>query len=350
MIILKVNENKVLSVNSTTGIYQSENNFDKFRVYISPFISDHSVDTLTVNLNIVNPDEEMDIIELKLNKDTSNYFTQDLNLGVKYTSLPGQYRVYIKFINAEGVVGKTNLVYYTVEEVDEPTGEIQEKLITIVDQYNSKLIEITQKIQEADSVINTSNERITPTSVILFSDNDILSVIGGDTNLLDGTLLEVDRKENLTAQYMFIPKRITKVSSKVSSEVNLPNLKAVYVDNLESAVTIESGAFASNVTINYKDGFLYGEYIANILHHINNDTLILKTRVNNIINDSTSSSTKTYSSAKIEEITTEINKKISDAKEQLPRRVVVTVDDNGNATFSLSNLPVAEGKFDDEVT
>ena len=42
-----------------------------------------------------------------------------------------------------------------------------------------------------------------------------------------------------------------------------------------------------------------------------------------------------------EEITTEINNKISDAKEQLPRRIVVTVDDNGNATFSLSNLPVA---------
>ena len=77
---------------------------------------------------------------------------------------------------------------------------------------------------------------------------------------------------------------------------------------------------------------------------------LLTSLVNSLINDAQSSTTTTYSSAKIEEITTEINNKISDAKEQLPRRIVVTVDDNGNATFSLSNLPVAEGNFDDEIT
>ena len=68
---------------------------------------------------------------------------------------------------------------------------------------------------------------------------------------------------------------------------------------------------------------------------------LLTSLVNSLINDAQSSTTTTYSSAKIEEITTEINNKISDAKEQLPRRIVVTVEDNGNATFSLSNLPVA---------
>ena len=68
---------------------------------------------------------------------------------------------------------------------------------------------------------------------------------------------------------------------------------------------------------------------------------LLTSLVNSLINDAQSSTTTTYSSAKIEEITTEINNKISDAKEQLPRRIVVAVDDNGNATFSLSNLPIA---------
>ena len=77
---------------------------------------------------------------------------------------------------------------------------------------------------------------------------------------------------------------------------------------------------------------------------------LLTSLVNSLINDAQSSTTTTYSSAKIEEITTEINNKISDAKEQLPRRIVVTVDDNGNATLSLSNLPIAEGNFDDEIT
>lgn len=77
---------------------------------------------------------------------------------------------------------------------------------------------------------------------------------------------------------------------------------------------------------------------------------LLTSLVNSLINDAQSSTTTTYSSAKIEEITTEINNKISDAKEQLPRRIVVTVDDNGNATFSLSNLPITEGNFDDEIT
>ena len=74
---------------------------------------------------------------------------------------------------------------------------------------------------------------------------------------------------------------------------------------------------------------------------------LLTSLVNSLINDAQPSTTTTYSSSKIEEMSTEINNKISDAKEQLPRRIVVTVDDNGNATFSLSNLPVAEGSFDD---
>lgn len=393
MIILSVNANKELSVNNTTTIYQSENNFEKIRIQIAPSISGHSIKELKANFNIINPDEEIDVIELSPREDNMGNFTQDILVKSAYTNLAGQYKIFIKFLNSEGMVGKTNLVYYTVEEVDEPTGEIQEKLITIVDQYNSKLIEITQKIQEADSVINMSNERITPTSVILFSNNAILSVIGGNTNILDGSVLAIDREENLTAQYMFIPKRIKRVSSKVSSEVNLPNLKAVYVDNLESAITIESGAFASNVTINYKDGFLYGEYIANILYRINNDTLILKTRVNNIINDSTSSSTKTYSSSKIKElinaIETEITdnktkvdlltslvntlvndnqasttttyssskieelhsvniKKINEISKQIPIGVKMSVDDTGNAIFSLMQPSTgADGEFDD---
>ena len=77
---------------------------------------------------------------------------------------------------------------------------------------------------------------------------------------------------------------------------------------------------------------------------------LLTSLVNSLINDAQSSTTTTYSSAKIEEMSTNTNKKLSDVEEKLPRRIVVTVDDNGNATFSLSNLPVAEGNFDDEIT
>lgn len=74
---------------------------------------------------------------------------------------------------------------------------------------------------------------------------------------------------------------------------------------------------------------------------------LLTSLVNSLINDAQSSTTTTYSSSKIEEMSTNTNKKLSDVEEKLPRRIVVTVDDNGNATFSLSNLPIAEGNFDD---
>lgn len=74
---------------------------------------------------------------------------------------------------------------------------------------------------------------------------------------------------------------------------------------------------------------------------------LLTSVVNSLINDAQSSTTTTYSSSKIEEMSTNTNKKLSDVEEKLPRRIVVTVDDNGNATFSLSNLPIAESNFDD---
>ena len=269
MIILKVNENKVLSVNSTTGIYQSENNFDKFRVYVSPFISGHSVDTLTVNLNIVNPDEEMDIIELKLNKDTSNYFTQDLNLGVKYTSLPGQYRVYIKFINAEGVVGKTNCIHYVVEEIDEPADAISEKFITIIDQYNSRLIEIDQKIQEAGTVISVSNERSTPTSTIVFSDTGIMKIFDYNT-FTSGGFFASNGCAN--AKYIFFPQTVTNIGSGVCA--GLTKLEHVYIDNDANSktLTVDSSAFSlsngATATVHYKKDFHYGEFVARFLFNI----------------------------------------------------------------------------------
>lgn len=250
-----------MSVNSTTGIYQSENNFDKFRVYVSPFISGHSVDTLTVNLNIVNPDEEMDIIELKLNKDTSNYFTQDLNLGVKYTSLPGQYRVYIKFINAEGVVGKTNCIHYVVEEIDEPADAISEKFITIIDQYNTKLLEITQKINDAESTVDRGVERITPTSIVAFTDSEILGIYHGDS--ISGGFFAGNNAKN--AKYIFFPSTVTKIESDATT--GLADLVDVYIDNTEASkkTTVASGAFQDGVKIHYKDDFYFGEFIAKIL-------------------------------------------------------------------------------------
>lgn len=66
-----------------------------------------------------------------------------------------------------------------------------------------------------------------------------------------------------------------------------------------------------------------------------------------LIDDNNVATNKTYSSSKIEEIATGINAKISDTKELLPRRIVMSVDDTGNAKFSLSNLPIAEGEFDE---
>ena len=285
MIILKVNENKVLSVNSTTGIYQSENNFDKFRVYVSPFISGHSVDTLTVNLNIVNPDEEMDIIELKLNKDTSNYFTQDLNLGVKYTSLPGQYRIYIKFINAEGVVGKTNCIHYVVEEIDEPADAISEKFITIIDQYNSRLIEIDQKIQEAGTVISVSNERSTPTSTIVFSNTGIMKIFDYNT-FTSGGFFASNGCAN--AKYIFFPQTVTNIGSGVCA--GLTKLEHVYIDNDANSktLTVASSAFSlangETATVHYKKDFHYGEFVARFLLNIGSRLNSLESNMSDLQN------------------------------------------------------------------
>lgn len=274
-----------MSVNSTTGIYQSENNFDKFRVYVSPFISGHSVDTLTVNLNIVNPDEEMDIIELKLNKDTSNYFTQDLNLGVKYTSLPGQYRVYIKFINAEGVVGKTNCIHYVVEEIDEPADAISEKFITIIDQYNSRLIEIDQKIQEAGTVISVSNERSTPTSTIVFSDTGIMKMFDRNT-FTSGGFFASNGCAN--AKYIFFPQTVTNIGSGVCA--SLTKLEHIYIDNDENSktLTVASDAFSlangETATVHYKKDFHYGEFVARFLLNIELRLNSLKSNMSDLQN------------------------------------------------------------------
>ena len=274
-----------MSVNSTTGIYQSENNFDKFRVYVSPVISGHSVDTLTVNLNIVNPDEEMDIIELKLNKDTSNYFTQDLNLGVKYTSLPGQYRVYIKFINAEGVVGKTNCIHYVVEEIDEPADAISEKFITIIDQYNSRLIEIDQKIQEAGTVISISNERSTPTSTIVFSDTGIMRIFDDNTFTSGGFFAS---NGCVNAKYIFFPQTVTNIGSGVCA--GLTKLEHVYIDNDENSktLTVASGAFSlangETATVHYKKDFHYGEFVARFLLNIKSRLSSLESNMSDLQN------------------------------------------------------------------
>ncbi|MCH5301174.1 MAG: hypothetical protein J1E56_07635 [Ruminococcus sp.] len=113
MLILKLDENKVLHPDKKSNNYTGENNFEKIRIISSPTFSDRNLTDLNVELyiyNIINDERSIfnDCVPCKF-KEENGELIFEIPIKGQYTVFP-QLGMYLKFTDQSGTVGKTNVV------------------------------------------------------------------------------------------------------------------------------------------------------------------------------------------------------------------------------------------------
>ena len=147
MVILYLNEKKILHAIKRACNYQGENAFETLRIISANTISGHALNDCIVECHIINPNGEGDIVQLNFNDTTPDGEpTCDILLGNKYTAVNGELTVFLKLFCDNDVIGLTNEVTIKIREHQAVTSYIPESQLTLLDQYS-------QTFHEAERII-----------------------------------------------------------------------------------------------------------------------------------------------------------------------------------------------------
>ena len=127
MVILYLNEKKILHAIKRACNYQGENAFETLRIISANTISGHALNDCIVECHIINPNGEGDIVQLNFNDTTPDGEpTCDILLGNKYTAVNGELTVFLKLFCDNDVIGLTNEVTIKIREHQAVTSYMSE--------------------------------------------------------------------------------------------------------------------------------------------------------------------------------------------------------------------------------
>lgn len=333
MINLIVDSSKTLTIKRDSEIFVGESEFDSIFVKVAPEVCNNNIRDFEVKLNIIDPDDKVDTKILTMAQDSDGFFVSQIQFSSKYSSLAGQYKMYIQMISKQGGrVGKTNTVYYIVNEITEDTGELIEGFESLITQYESQIL-------NAVSTATFMGERITPTNIILFNEHNIPVEILDSVDTFSPGMEIIDGE---TVKSIFIPSSV-KIFGGFYEGVGAENgITDIYIDNYESDVNV-SGNIRGE--IHYKDSFVFGQMLASAISYLYRNKVDKATTLNGY--GITDVYTKTESDGKYEILSHKTNS-ISSSKQ-------TTTADNENypsvsglKDFAFGNF-YTQDEVDDEI-
>lgn len=117
MLVLELHPNKELYLSKKSSVnFTGENNFEKIRIIASPTVGDKDLKNLTTELYIYGFNDITDDEQYEFNDCVPCEFTEKCNELLFETPIKAQYTaypymgMYLKFSNADGVIGKTNSI------------------------------------------------------------------------------------------------------------------------------------------------------------------------------------------------------------------------------------------------
>lgn len=147
MTTLYLQENKVLHTVTYTQNFQGENAFETLRIISANTISGHALNDCIIELHIVNPNGEGDIVQLNFDGETEKGEPMcDILLSNKYTAVNGELTVFLKLFCDNDVIGLTNEVTIKIREHQAISSYMSDGQLTLLDQYS-------QTFHEAEEII-----------------------------------------------------------------------------------------------------------------------------------------------------------------------------------------------------
>ena len=143
-IILVLSSDKVLSSKANIDNYKSENDFEYMTIYLPLVYNNNDILANTIQLNILNADNDGDVITLENPIVEKERYKYTLPIPVKWTYKSGKLTFWLKFLSDNNIVGLTNEVYIYISESKEIAEYIPEQSLSLLDEWTQEMNDISE--------------------------------------------------------------------------------------------------------------------------------------------------------------------------------------------------------------
>lgn len=157
---LIMDNNKHLSLNSRAYNYKSENNFENISVFLPLSYNNTDITDYTIQLNILNEDNEGDVITLSEFLRIDDRYKTTLKIPINWTYKAGKISFWLKFLSDTGEVGLTNTVTIRICDSQEISEYIPEQSLSLLDEWTAKMESLETKAEDAVKTMEEKEEDI----------------------------------------------------------------------------------------------------------------------------------------------------------------------------------------------
>lgn len=164
MLVLKMLENKSLTITKCGNTYQDENNAETLKIILPKAINNIDLTDCHIYLSFINQQGLGNVSDITTHiKDYLNaYYVIEIPIYQMFTYEPGNIKMWIKVLHSSTeMIAKSNEVNYTIKSHKEIEGTIPEQEMSIIDNLTMKLDatalkvdEVSGKVEEIDDYVS----------------------------------------------------------------------------------------------------------------------------------------------------------------------------------------------------
>lgn len=151
MPVLKMSEDKTLTITRRGNTYQDEHNAETLKVILPKSINNIGLDECHIYLSFINQENLGQVIDITefLTDYTDLFYSIEIPMYKAFTYKEGVVILWVKIINSEKMmVAKTNEVSYTIKPHLEVEGTVPEQELSVLESMAIKLDATAIKVDE----------------------------------------------------------------------------------------------------------------------------------------------------------------------------------------------------------
>ena len=151
MIVLKMTDDKFLTITKSGNTYQDEHNAETIKLILPKEINHIDLSTCHIYLSFINQENLGQVIEVDehLTNYADRFYVVEITMYKIFTYKDGDNTMWVKILNSEEMmIAKSNIVTYTIKPHPEVEGTIPEQELSILESMAVKLDATAIKVDE----------------------------------------------------------------------------------------------------------------------------------------------------------------------------------------------------------
>lgn len=163
MPVLKMTEDKYLSITKRGNTYQDENRAEILKIILPKTVNGNDLKDCYIYLSFVNQQGVGNVSDLTehISDYSDDYYVAEVPMYQMFTYEPGTVEMWIKVLHPPTeMVAKTNEISYTIKPHREIEGTIPEREMSIIDSLIMKLDATTTKVNEVNGKVEEIDDYV----------------------------------------------------------------------------------------------------------------------------------------------------------------------------------------------